>query len=176
MQIQAIKANTNNQAFDGVRKIVHTILPIDNKALHKISLNIQNGKFMQTKQLERGTLTYPEGVGRLTQWFNGDRIVGTLEEFATGRYIGTRLFNDGTSIDYSAAGNTVHTIIRKNGKFLSHTTARAYNKNGKPNIMTKKQIDEMFNMTKELLQNPELLKAKTAEAIKHLNEMRKSKV
>ena len=39
--------------------------------------------------------------------------------------------------------------------------------------MTKKQIDEMFQMTKEFLKNPELLKAKTAEAIRKLKAMGK---
>ena len=173
MQISAVKAHANSQSFDGVRKIVHTMLPIDSKSLRKISLNIKDGKFTQTQKLEHGTLAYPEGVGRLTQWFNGDKLVGTLEEFSTGRYSGARVFKDGTSIDYTSAGDTVHTIVRKNGKILSHTTAIAYKENGKPNIMTKKQIDEMFQMTKELLENPELLKAKTAEAIRKLKAMGK---
>lgn len=172
MRVSAINNfKTQTQTFDGIRKYTHTILPEDSKSFDKITLNIKDGQYMKTVKKDKARLTYLEGVGRLTQWFDGDKLVGTLKEFANGTYIGSRVFSDGTSIEYSTRGNHVHTVVKKNGKFLSHTTGYAYDEKGRPNIMTKKEIDGMIQMTSELVKNPEKLAKATEESLRTLSEL-----
>ena len=170
MPISAISVNhKNNPSFAGVKKYTHVILPVASEGIDKLSLNIQDGRFLSVRKTGKHKTAFLDGVGRLTQWFNGDKLVGTLKEFTTGRYYGSRIFKDGTMIEYSTFGDKVGTTIRKNGRYIGHTTGEAYKENGTPNIMTKKEIDEMQRMVKESLKDA-LSPQKAAEALEAIFE------
>ena len=169
MQVSAISVNRQIPSFTGIKKFTHVILPVASEKLDKLSMNIENGRFLATQKNSKYTSRFLDGVGKLTQWFNGDKLVGTLHEFTTGRYYGSRVFKDGTKIEYSTFGDKVGTTIRKNGRYIGHTTGNAYKPNGKPNIMTKKEIDEMQQMAKESFKKA-LSPQKAADVLKAIFE------
>lgn len=147
------KIRNNSPSFNGVRKMVSIVIPTNRKTLENLSLTVQNGMY---KMLKADTFTpsakaKPHKLAKMTQYFNGDTIVGTHIDFAGGGYVGTRKFSDSTKISYSATvigkdtkGNNLYiaatSITGRKGLIGARISHPAYDKKGKPAIPTLKFI------------------------------------
>ena len=147
--------SVNAISFNGIRKITSYIIPTK-KNLEQISLNIQKGKckILKSDTFVPATKAKEKSLIKLTQFFNKDKLVGTHVDYVGGGYQGTREFANGIKISYSAtkigtnegkpifvAGTNI-----KSSLICAHVSHDAYDKNGKPAILTLKAIKNLQNL------------------------------